>query len=168
MKKTFMLSTLVLALTTVVQPVLAKESSGKVIVTENAAIVLEKARADKKYLVSRNMIFTDSESKAFWPLYESYQDEIHKINMLTAGLITEYASAYTAKTMTDAIAARLMSDLMSIEADELTLKKSYFAKFQRILPAAKAARYMQIENKVRAIVKLKLSEQIPLVESQSH
>lgn len=33
-----------------------------------------------------------------------------------------------------------------------------------VLPAAKAARYVQIENKIRAIVRYELAEGIPLVE----
>jgi hypothetical protein len=32
-----------------------------------------------------------------------------------------------------------------------------------VLPAAKTARYIQIENKIRAVIKVQLAQQIPLV-----
>ncbi len=36
-------------------------------------------------------------------------------------------------------------------------------KLSQVLPAKKVARYLQIENKIRAAVKLGLADEIPLV-----
>ena len=47
---------------------------------DNMDIVLEKAKADKKFLVADNMNLTESEAKAFWPVYESYQKDLAAIN----------------------------------------------------------------------------------------
>jgi hypothetical protein len=44
------------------------------------------------------------------------------------------------------------------------LKASYVPKILATLPATKAARYIQIENKIRAAVRYELAEGIPLVE----
>ena len=49
-------------------------------------IVRDKVRADKKLLVAENMQLTESEGKAFWPLYDSYQRELDKINARTSKL----------------------------------------------------------------------------------
>jgi hypothetical protein len=43
---------------------------------DNMQIVLEKVRADKKLLVAENMQLTETEAKAFWPVYDQYQDEL--------------------------------------------------------------------------------------------
>ena len=43
-------------------------------------ILREKLKADKKLLVAANMELTEAEAKGFWPLYEEYQKELHKIN----------------------------------------------------------------------------------------
>ena len=43
------------------------------------------------------------------------------------------------------------------------MKRSYVPKLEKVLPGAKVARYMQIESKIRAIVKMELAASIPLV-----
>jgi hypothetical protein len=43
------------------------------------------------------------------------------------------------------------------------LRQAYAAKLDKVLPATKVARYLQIENKIRAIVKFELATLIPLV-----
>ena len=50
---------------------------------------------------------------------------------------------------------------MSIEQAEAQLKKAYVPKLSKVLPAKKVARYMQIENKIRAIVKYDLASARP-------
>ena len=53
------------------------------------------------------------------------------------------------------------------EAHDLPLvlkrRQSYAAKLGKVLPATKVVRYLQIENKIRSIVKFELAAQIPLV-----
>ena len=42
--------------------------------------------------------------------------------------------------------------------------KGYFVpKLSKVLPPKKVARYLQIENKIRALVKYELAGEIPLV-----
>ena len=45
----------------------------------------------------------------------------------------------------------------------MKLRQSYAAKLGKVLPATKVVRYLQIESKIRAIVKFELAAQIPLV-----
>ena len=44
--------------------------------SDNMQIVIEKVRADKKLLVAENMQLTEAEGKAFWPVYDQYQNEL--------------------------------------------------------------------------------------------
>jgi hypothetical protein len=44
------------------------------------------------------------------------------------------------------------------------LRGSYVPKVLAAIPATKAARYIQIENKIRAAIRYELAEGIPLVE----
>jgi len=37
-------------------------------------------------------------------------------------------------------------------------------RLEKVIPGMKVARYMQIENKIRAVIKYELAESIPLVE----
>jgi hypothetical protein len=125
-------------------------------------IVREKIRADKKLMVSEEMELTEKEANAFWPVYERYQKDLQRINDRTLALIKEYSENY--KTMTDAMAKKLLGDMLKIETDRLNLKRSYLLNFEKALPAKKVARYYQIENKIEAVVKYELAKAIPLVK----
>jgi hypothetical protein len=129
---------------------------------DNNQLVLEKVKADKKLLVAENMQLTESEAKAFWPVYESYQRDLGKINDRLIKLIDNYAASY--QTMTDAAANKLVDEAVAIESDRTKLAQSYLPKFKKVLPPTKVARYYQIENKVRAVVNYELAAGIPLVK----
>jgi hypothetical protein len=129
---------------------------------DNMDIVREKIRADKKLMVSEEMELTEKEANAFWPVYERYQKDLQRINDRTLALIKEYSENY--KTMTDAMAKKLLGDMLKIETDRLNLKRSYLLNFEKALPAKKVARYYQIENKIEAVVKYELAKAIPLVK----
>ena len=46
----------------------------------------------------------------------------------------------------------------------MKLKRSYVPKLEKVIPGMKVARYIQIENKIRAIGKYELASNIPLVQ----
>jgi len=129
---------------------------------DNMQILAEKVKADKKLVVAENMGLTESEAKAFWPIYDAYQKDLAQLNDRLSKLIETYAGYYNNKTLTDANAKELTAEAMAIETAELDLKKSYLPKLYSVLPAVKVARYIQIENKIRAIVKLQIAAAVPL------
>ena len=130
---------------------------------DNMQILREKVKADKKLLVAANMELTESEAKGFWPVYEEYQKDLVAINQRIGKLIESYAADYRTNTLTDEKAKKLIDELVAIEQAEAGLKTSYVPKLSKVLPLKKVARYMQIENKVRAGVRYELAESIPLV-----
>jgi len=109
------------------------------------------------------MELTESEAKAFWPVYDQYQKDLGAINERIVKMIKSYADAYNAQSMTDDGAKKLIAEFVSIEKAEAAMKESYVPKLSKVLPAKKVARYMQIENKIRALVKYELAGEIPLV-----
>jgi hypothetical protein len=129
----------------------------------NMAILLEKIKADKKLLVASNMDLTDAEAKQFWPMYDSYQQELQQINQRLGRTIMEYADALNKGPIPNETAEKLMSDALDVEEAEVKLKQSYAGKLEQVLPATKVARYIQIENKIRAAVRSELAQRIPLV-----
>jgi hypothetical protein len=131
---------------------------------DNMQILREKIKADKKLLVAANMELTESEEKNFWPIYEDYQKDLQKINERLGKLLQSYAADYKNKTMTDEKAKKLTDEFLSIEQAEVKLKSSYVPKLSKALPATKVARYLQIENKIRAVIKYDLAATVPLVQ----
>jgi hypothetical protein len=124
-------------------------------------IVIEKVKADKKLLVAQNMQLTEAEAKAFWPIYEKYQDELFLLRGRTLMLISNYADAYS--TMDNITAKKLLNDFVKIESLRLMLVKAYIPKFQKVLSDVKVARYVQIENKINAALYFELAARIPLM-----
>jgi hypothetical protein len=131
---------------------------------DNMQILREKLKADKKLLVAANMDLTESEAKGFWPVYEQYQKDLDAINQRIVKLIESYAADYRANTLTDEKAKVLIDEMVAIEQAEAGLKTSYVPKLSKVLPPKKVARYLQIENKIRAAVKYEVAEGVPLVQ----
>ncbi len=127
-------------------------------------LVREKVRADKKLLVGQNMGLTEAEAKGFWPVYESYQQELDRINNRLGTVITDYAKAYNGDTLTDEQARKLTAEVLDIDQAEVGLAKSYAEKLGTVLPAKKVARYLQIERKIRSALRYELADGIPLVK----
>jgi DNA-directed RNA polymerase subunit F len=130
---------------------------------DNMQVVLEKIRADKKLLVAENMQLTEAEAKAFWPVYDQYQNELFLLRTRTAKLIKDYAEAYD--KMTNDTAKKLLDELVSIEALGPKLRQTYLPKFRKVLPETKVVRYYQIENKINAALMYELAANIPLMKT---
>ena len=128
---------------------------------DNMQIVREKIRADKKLVVAETMGMTESEAKAFWPVYEAYQEDLAKLNDRTIKLIDDYAEKYG--TMSNETAKKLMDEYMAIETERLKIRQSYLPRFRQVLSEMKVLRYYQLENKIQAVVNYELAASIPLV-----
>jgi hypothetical protein len=131
---------------------------------DNMQILRDKIRADKKLLVATNMELTESEAKGFWPVYDEYQKDLQKINRRVVSLLESYAADFRNKSLTDDKAKKLIDEAIAIEGAEANLKSSYAPKLSKALPVKKVARYLQIENKIRAVIKYDLAQGVPLVQ----
>ncbi len=129
---------------------------------DNMQILMEKLKADKKLLVAENMQLTEKEAKAFWPVYESYQKDLDKINQRLGKAINEYAANY--QSLTDDLADKLVTEATAIEVDRTKLIQSYLPKLKKVLSAKKVALYYQLESKIRAVINFQLAANIPLVK----
>ena len=127
-------------------------------------ILAEKIKADRKLVIAANMQLTEDEAKGFWPVYDAYQADLRKINARLLGTIKRYADAYNKGAVSDETARKLINEAIAIEDAEVKLKRSYLPKLEKAIPGVKAARYLQIENKIRAVTRYELAAQIPLVQ----
>jgi hypothetical protein len=125
-------------------------------------VLREKLKADKKLVVAANMQLTEAEAPGFWPVYEAYQADLHKLNARLGQLIKQYAEAYRTDTLTNDKAKGLLDEMLQIEEAEVGLKRAYIPKLSAVLSQVKVARYLQIENKIRAALKYELAGDIPL------
>ena len=130
----------------------------------NKEIVHEKLKADKKLIVSQYMELTESEAKTFWPVYEEYQKDLLKLHERLGALLKSYAADYRGKSLTDDKAKKLLDEWLALEQDEMKQRSAFIPKVTKALPAKKAARYLQIENEYRMLLRYDLAATVPLAQ----
>jgi len=140
------------------QPGLAQDKPA-----DNMQILRDKIKADKKLVIAVNMELSESEAKGFWPIYEQYQKDLQKLNQRMLNLLDSYADDYRRKSLTDDKAKKLIDEATAIDQAEANLKTTYAPKLGKVLPVRKVVRYLQIENKIRAVVKYDIAAGVPLV-----
>ena len=142
-----------------VVPVFAQDTS-----TKSMEIVREAAKSNKKAFIALNLKLTPEEEKGFWPLYDSFQTALDKINERLGNLIVEYAKEFNAQSLSDEKAMKLITDYLAAEEDIIKLRKSYLDKFSGVIPGKKVMVYYQLENKIQAVIRFDMAMQIPLAE----
>ncbi len=118
-----------------------------------------------KTTVENTMKLSPEEEKVFWPLYEDYTDELYDIYNKRMKVIQEFTNYFD--KMTDKRADKIWTDFLRFQKELLDIQKEYYDKFKEILPAAKAVRYFQMENKIEMIVNAKIADIIPLMDEGS-
>jgi hypothetical protein len=129
---------------------------------DNMELVKEKIRTDKKLFIATNMQLTESEAKAFWPVYDAYQADLGKLRDREIKLIEEFATNF--ETMSDDVAKNLLDDSLAIDSDHQKLRQSYLSKIRGALSEKKVARYYQLESKINAVLEYEMAKRIPLVQ----
>lgn len=119
-------------------------------------------RAQKVAILTELMEFTESEDKAFWPVYREYEVELGKINDDRVDLIDEYARNYS--QVSDALADRLAMKALDIESRRTALLAKYYGRFKSVLSPRTAARFLQIEHQLLLLIDLQIASSLPVVK----
>lgn len=120
-------------------------------------------QADRQALVAASLGLNDDEGEAFWPVYRNYRNDMSKVGDRMQKLIQDFAEVWD--NATEEQAKTMVNEMLAIRHDELKVRKSHLSKFRKVLPEVKVARFLQIENKIDAIINLGLADSIPLVEA---
>jgi len=131
---------------------------------KNIGSMDEEISAEKKLFIEDNMNLTDAEAIAFWPIYDSYQKELHQIATRLAKIIDIYSLEYNKGMLSSETAKKLLNEYLAIELAEVNLKQSYVPMFEKAIPVTKVARYIQIETKIHAVLYYEIAGKIPLVK----
>jgi len=152
---------------TLVTPIFANsdtESSKMLELAKDLGTVDKEVNANKRKLVEKYMKLTDEEAETFWPVYNAYQNDLYKITKRQSKAIGIYAQAYKKDTLSNETAERLLDEFLAIKLAEAKLKQLYIPKLKKVLPIVKAARYIQFETKIQAVIDFSLANKIPLVK----
>ena len=127
----------------------------------DARALLQTGRVE---IIKDELRFTEEEAAAFWPVYDEYLSELAVVRNRYADLVTSFLDAYRAGTVSEQFAEQLIDDYLDIQGDLLKIKRKHLRDFRKALPARKAARFYQLENKMDAQLEAQLSLVIPLID----
>ena len=139
---------------------LSTTASAQTALDEQIALARQSAHTDRKVLIMGNVNFTSEESAQFWPAWKEYRASMMANGDRMVALIANFARHY--EEMTDMKAKEIMTDSFSIKMQDLVIKQKFAMKISKMLPAKKAMRIIQIENKLDAALQMNLAAEIPL------
>ena len=115
--------------------------------------------ADKVAIITQVMQFNSADGAAFWPIYKKYAFDQSAVNDKRVALIKQYAAQYN--TMTDADAKAMGEQELNFETQRIDLKKQYYKKFLKVLPAVTVLRFFQLDHRMDLIIDVGIASQLP-------
>ena len=116
--------------------------------------------SQRRILVSGALPLTDAEANAFWPLYDAYEKERRPLDEQANKVLADFLAG--AATLTDAQAKALVEQELNLEEARLKVRRSYFGRMVKAIPARKVVRFFQIDSKIDTAVRADIAKQIPL------
>ena len=130
--------------------------------TAYAELLRSDVRVQKIAILTELMGFTEAEDAAFWPIYREYDAEMAKLGDERVALIAEYAANYSA--LTDAVAEKLATKALDLEARRQATKAKYYERIKKALSPRTALRYLQVEQQLLLLIDLQISASLPIVK----
>lgn len=115
----------------------------------------------KTKVIARNLPLTGDEAAKFWPLQREFELDLGRLNDRKIALLDRYASTYGA--IGDRDARELVRQRLDLEEQVVALKRAWFEKFTRVLPATTVMRFFQIENRLELALDLQVHGALPLI-----
>jgi hypothetical protein len=115
--------------------------------------------ADRAKIITQAMNLSDEDAAAFWPIYRKYEYERSTVIDRRVAVIREYAEKYS--TLTDADAKSMAERMFDCDSRLAALKKRYFKKFNKVLPALAVTKFFQVEHRIDLLVDMKVEASLP-------
>jgi len=123
------------------------------------AVVRANMQADRTALITTGMNFNEKDGAAFWPIYKEYEYERSKLDDRRVAVIKEYTQKYP--TLTDAEAKAMAEQMLRCDSDLAALKKKYYKKFNKVLPALTVTKFFQLERRVDLMMDMQVEASLP-------
>jgi hypothetical protein len=129
------------------------------------AVARANMKADRTGLVTTGMSFNDKDGTVFWPIYREYDYERSKLDDRRAAVIKQYAQKYP--TLSDADAKAMAEQMLDCDSRLAELKKKYYRKFSKVLPALVVAKFFQLDRRIDLMMDMQVESSLPpLTEAQ--
>jgi hypothetical protein len=125
-----------------------------------AELLRSDVRTQKVAIITEVMGFTESEDRAFWPIYRDYDLEMSKLADERVRLIRDYAANY--ETLTDERAASLAATALDLEARRNAVKATCYDRVKTTLSPRTALRFLQVEHQLQLLIDLQIAAALPV------
>jgi hypothetical protein len=130
------------------------------------AVVRANMQADRTTLITTGMNFNDKDGAAFWPIYKQYEYERSRVDDDRVAVIKEYTQKYP--TLTDGEAKAMAEKMLDCDSRLAVLKKKYYKRFNKVLPALTVTKFFQLERRVDLMMDMQVESSLPpLTQAQS-
>jgi Spy/CpxP family protein refolding chaperone len=166
--KTNLRCALLLALLALAPAVSAKETLK--FTSDEAAVVAQlkalqaEVGPEKRSFIKAQLELTPAEEAKFWSVYDEHQAALEELNRRRLANVLAYSRVWNAGHIEDAPADKLLKEAIAIERAEADLLDRTYQKLRGKLIAVKLVRYLQIEAKLRAFVRIRQASEVPLAE----
>ena len=123
------------------------------------AVVRANMQADRTTLITAGMNFNDKDGAAFWPVYEQYEYERSRLDDRRAAVIKQYSQKYP--NLTNDEAKAMADQMLDCESRLAELKKKYYKKFNKVLPALTVTKFFQMERRIDLLMDMQVEAALP-------
>ena len=124
-------------------------------------VLRDALKTDKRTYIASMLSLTSAEAKRFWPIYDSYQRVIDDTSQRR---VVAFKDLVMRDSPTTNLAAKnVMLELVNIYDTEAKAHLRLARRVMRALPAIKAARYLQLEDKMLAVRDYDAASAVPLI-----
>jgi Spy/CpxP family protein refolding chaperone len=152
------LSVFAIAMSLVVSPMAMAQGKSDDLTDMQA--LRQSVKTDRRALVASTLNLTDAEAKRFWPIYDWYQRELDQSDRRRNVALQQVM--FRDKPMTNLAAKQYATELLAVDEAEIKARRTMRNRVMRALPAIKAARYMVLEEKIRAVQDYDIASAVPL------
>jgi Spy/CpxP family protein refolding chaperone len=136
-------------------------------VNDNIYNYLQLMRSDmntlKVELVNSIMKLSAEDAKKFWPIYRDSENELGKMSINRAELISEFVQSHRDGTFDDAKAKDIAKRWFKSQRARLDLLEKYHGKIEKALTSIQAGQFLQIENQLGLFVDVTIASEMPTV-----
>lgn len=106
---------------------------------------MEKIQSLRIAFLSQQMELSPEQAQLFWPIFNEYDDEIRKIGRSHRGIMR----ALEDEELNEKETTEQIIKSFELEEAELKIKRSYFERFNEVLPAQQLAKLFASEQAFR-------------------
>lgn len=115
----------------------------------------------KQEMVKSFMKLNETESAAFWTIYEEYEAARKEMGKKRIANIMDYANNYS--KLTDEKASQLMNASFAIQGEFTKLQQKTFKKMSKQLSPLRAAQFTMLEGFIENSIRTEILDEIPLI-----